>query len=597
MDANKAMKTAVQTARGLSYTTSKFTIIKDWRIAVLHIGLSLAIVIGLIFQLIGNKSFLLTEVPLGTVTSWSSASDTAKYTGQKTFSAIQNEWTTADRCSDLNAYKFEYDADFNYDSPICSYMSPDELVKKKFDGGLHLATHIHYRKTLRVPDATATTAADCAATAPNSFNNASQTAGDAVTTFGNGICKYSSAQNLLPLGIEGMNFNIIPGYDTTSKNYAGVKPKTYVRRKGEDADVYTFEAGSNIALDVAQLMDLAGLDLDKTWDQQPNGFKPSDSEKGYGTSASAYPTVRLTGSRIMIDIKYYNYELDDVTSTEMGTDDVYAIVEVSGKVQWESRGQSITYRTQHDKWNSPFNKDGQPNGAFEDFYVYGINIDVTSSGIVAKFDIMLFINTVIAALVLLGTAKSICDVVATKLLGVKSQLFTKFMREEVDLERECARFAVQALVATHFFKQKDIDGSGNLDLEEIQQMLHGAFSKEAFAVATEGLDPEDKKYKKLMKSVLDDDEISALALYLMRCVDPERAKHKLEGTELQIEDIAGKSVNLNDFISIFTEDNMDISTMRTIITQTSLDDQVAAAGTGYKPEEKKESKFFANPFV
>lgn len=595
MDANKAMKTAVQTARGLSYTTSKFTIIKDWRIAVLHIGLSLAIVIGLIFQLIGNKSFLLTEVPLGTVTSWSSASDTAKYTEQKTFSAIQNEWTTADRCSNLDVYKFEYDADFNYDSPICSFMSPDELVKKKFDGGLHLATHIHYRKTLREPAANLA-ACQTGTNIPDGFN-AANTAGDAVTTFGNGICKYSSSQNLLPLGIEGMNFNIIPGYDTTSKNYAGVKPKTYVRRKGEDADVYTFEAGSNIALDVKQLMDLAGLDLDKTWDQQPNGFKPSESEKGYGTSASAYPTVRLTGSRIMIDIKYYNYELDDLTTTEIGTDDVYAIVEVSGKVQWESRGQSITYRTQYNQWDSPFNKLGQPNGAFEDFYVYGINIDVTSSGIVAKFDIMLFINTVIAALVLLGTAKSICDVVATKLLGVKSQLFTKFMREEVDLERECARFAVQALVATHFFKQKDIDGSGNLDLEEIQQMLHGAFSKEAFAVATEGLDPEDKKYKKLMKSVLDDDEISALALYLMRCVDPDRAKHKLEGTELQIEDIAGKSVNLNDFISIFTEDNMDISTMRTIITQTSLDDQVAAAGTGYKPEEKKESKFFANPFV
>ena len=92
-------------------------------------------------------------------------------------------------------------------------------------------------------------------------------------------------------------------------------------------------------------------------------------------------------------------------------------------------------------------------------------------------------------------------------------------------------------------------------------MLHGAFSKEAFAVATEGLSSEDPKYKKLMKSVLDDDEIQALALYLMRCVDPDRAKHKLEGTELGIEDIAGKSVNLNDFIGIFTEDNMDIATM------------------------------------
>ena len=117
---------------------------------------------------------------------------------------------------------------------------------------------------------------------------------------------------------------------------AGVKPKTYVRRKGNDANVYTFDAGSNIALDVAQLMDLAGLDLDKTWDAQPNGYKPADSEKGYGSSANAYPTLRLTGARIMIDIKYYNYELDDPTTTEMGTDEVYAVVEVGvgGELEW-----------------------------------------------------------------------------------------------------------------------------------------------------------------------------------------------------------------------------------------------------------------------
>ena len=39
-------------------------------------------------------------------------------------------------------------------------------------------------------------------------------------------------------------------------------------------------------------------------------------------------------------------------------------------------------------------------------------------------------------------------------LGVKSTLYIKFMKEEVDLERECARYAIQALVATHFFRQK-----------------------------------------------------------------------------------------------------------------------------------------------
>ena len=101
------------------------------------------------------------------------------------------------------------------------------------------------------------------------------------------------------------------------------------RRKGNDANVYTFEAGSNIALDVAQLMDLAGLDLDKTWDKQPNGHVPAASSKGYGSSADAWPTLRLSGARLMIDIKYYNYELDDPTTTEMGTDDVYAVVEVA----------------------------------------------------------------------------------------------------------------------------------------------------------------------------------------------------------------------------------------------------------------------------
>ena len=71
-----------------------------------------------------------------------------------------------------SAYKFEYDADFNYNNPICSYMSPDELVKKKFDGGLHLATHNHYRKPLRVP---AASKAACPDPVPNNFNDTTAT--------------------------------------------------------------------------------------------------------------------------------------------------------------------------------------------------------------------------------------------------------------------------------------------------------------------------------------------------------------------------------------------------------------------------------------
>ena len=241
----------------------------------------------------------------------------------------------------------------------------------------------------------------------------------------------------------------------------------------------------------------------------------------------------------MIDIKYYNYELDDPTTTEMGTDDVYAVVEVSGKVQWESRGQDIRYRNEFNAWDSPFNKLGQPNGAFEDFYVYGINIDVTSSGIVAKFDIMLFINTVIAA-PSCSNRKIHLRHRGYQFTGVKSQLFSKFMREEVDLERECARGSRCRHSSQRTSSSRRTPTAAEISIsEEIVQMLHGRIQQGGRRRATEGLSSEDPKYKKLMKSVLDDDEILALALYLMRCVDPDRAKHKLEGTELGIEDIAG----------------------------------------------------------
>lgn len=54
---------------------------------------------------------------------------------------------------------------------------------------------------------------------------------------------------------------------------------------------------------------------------------------------------------------------------------------------------------------------------------------------------------------LLRTWRTQC-VLYPKGLGVKSKLYSKFMKEEVDLERECARYAIQALVATHFFRSK-----------------------------------------------------------------------------------------------------------------------------------------------
>ena len=44
----------------------------------------------------------------------------------------------------------------------------------------------------------------------------------------------------------------------------------------------------------------------------------------------------------------------------------------------------------------------------------GINVDISSTGNLARFNFPLFMNAVIAGLVFLGTAKTICDLVATQ---------------------------------------------------------------------------------------------------------------------------------------------------------------------------------------
>jgi hypothetical protein len=376
---------------------------------------------------------------------------------------------------------------------------------------------------------------------------------------------------------QGINVEILHAYDTLSSTYTGANPKTYVRRKGQTSDYLTF-SGSAIKLAVKDLLFIAGVDLDTPYDAQPSGYNPPTGLQGVGTSSGKFPYPRLTGVRLLVEIKYYNYRLDQTesNSAEIGTNSIYAIVEVSPTYSWTSRGQDITYRTSPTDWTAPFTAAGTPQGGMEDMYVYGINVDISSTGNVAQFNFQLFIQTVIGGLVFLGTAKTVCDLVATQGLGVKSKLYNKFMREEVDLERECARFAIQALVATHFFHSKDEDGTGTLDLHEVQNMLREMFVKLPTDEGSEKADTGSNGDG--TEDVLSDSEISSLALYILRSCDENRKENRLAGKEsANMNDLAESSINLAEFISIFTEDNIDIKTLKQIVALTDLDEQVHAA--------------------
>lgn len=87
---------------------------------------------------------------------------------------------------------------------------------------------------------------------------------------------------------------ILHAYDTVSGIYSGANPKTYIRRKGETSNYATF-SGSAIKLAMKDLLHIAGVDLDKPYDDQPNAYNPPVGLQGVGTSVGKYPYPRLSG--------------------------------------------------------------------------------------------------------------------------------------------------------------------------------------------------------------------------------------------------------------------------------------------------------------
>jgi len=67
-----AKQAAARIVRGLAYTTSKFTRIKDWRLAVFFYFCQLAVLVGIVASLILGKTFLALEVPIGVISSYAS---------------------------------------------------------------------------------------------------------------------------------------------------------------------------------------------------------------------------------------------------------------------------------------------------------------------------------------------------------------------------------------------------------------------------------------------------------------------------------------------------------------------------------------------
>jgi len=549
----------------LSYLTEKRTLIRDWRLALLYYALLGLVTAYVVTSLVNGKSYIMTEVPTGVASAWGS--------GGEEFYKLQKEWdTTSVHCNATGTgkYMFNYSASYVYDNVNCGYFNAAEMISKLPSGNvMFFATHAHQSLAARYK-ATEVVAADGTLTYTWPEAAMESNFGEAAQQVVDGRCTHLKENNYIIPGMEGSTMAFDHSYDTNSGEYSGTKPKTYVQKKDSDVNEYEFAPGQSVQLTMKQWLELAGVDLDKPFDQQPGNFEGTlegltgggADYSGTGTalnSAGKYPYPRLSGVRLNILVRYFNYDLHKKVHTEMGDDDVYAIVTVSPVLGWFSKGQEITYRSNPTDLTDPIDAaDGAPEGYYQDMYKYGILFDIQQTGLVGALDPVFIILTLTSGLVLLGVAGTIVNLLAKFGLGDLSKTYKSFIQEECDIQLEAARYTAQSIVASRAFKVADKDGEGQLDFAELKGVVTSCFSDQFASTNSKS---------KLQKELFSDEEIHSMTLFLMRAADPHLADRIMEGREKNVAELEASTLSLNQWQELSTSDYIDHDSLKNIIAK------------------------------
>lgn len=545
----------------LSYLTEKRTLIRDWRLALLYYALLGLVTAYVVTSLVNGKSYIMTEVPTGVASAWGS--------GGEEFYNLQKEWSEGNQCTEdgRKKYMFNYSASYVYNNVNCGYFNAAEMISKLPSGNvMFFATHAHQSLVARYK--ATTTDGGLTYTCPEAAMESNF--GEAAQQVVDGRCTHLKENNYIIPGMEGSTMAFDHSYDTTSGDYSGTKPKTYVQKKDSDVNEYEFAPGQSVQLTMKQWLELAGVDLDKPFDQQPGNFEGTlegltgggADYSGTGTalnSAGKYPYPRLSGVRLNILVRYFNYDLHKKVHTEMGDDDVYAIVTVSPVLGWFSKGQEITYRSNPTDLTDPIDAaDGQPDGYYQDMYKYGILFDIQQTGLVGALDPVFIILTLTSGLVLLGVAGTIVNLLAKFGLGDLSKTYKSFIQEECDIQLEAARYTAQSIVASRAFKVADKDGEGQLDFAELKGVVTSCFSDQFASTHSKS---------KLQKELFSDEEIHSMTLFLMRAADPHLADRIMEGREKNVAELEASTISLNEWQELSTSDYIDHDSLKNIISK------------------------------
>ena len=541
---NPAWKWIRSNVMNMTYRTEKLTVLRDWKLALLNYALQILVVIWVIYSLFNEKTYIEREVPTGVVSSWGLGG--SEYNDKQL--AIYNN--NPSFCDNLVNYAFNYSADWYYKIPICAYYTGAELISKLPTGNVMFFT-THIAETLRQRYTKPETGC---LMEPNGIKECKLIMDQ---------CIHTMEANFLAVGIEDSIFAFNHYFDSSIDS--GPKPITYIRKEGSDENLYTFDQGESVRLKISEWLDIAGVELDKRLDEQSPEFANDIAGfNGAGDDIDKYPYLRTSGVRLNIKVKYHNYNLHK-DNINIGSKDTYAIINVEPKIGWFSKGDEIYYKqlpnvTMFDI-NNPVNlTTGQPNGIYVDFYRYGILIDIQQSGIVGEVNYVFVLLQLTSGLVLLGVASSIVGFVAKFLMGDISPVYKSIIQEEFDPVNEAAQYAAQACVASKVFKEADDDGKGDLDFEELRNLVKNCFAK------TYTSEHEDNNSTGSDNTeTFTHDDVTAMTYYLMRAADPKLKERILYKTEKTLDELKESVITLHEWQELCVAGVLERKKMQKII--------------------------------
>eukprot|EP00210_Caulerpa_lentillifera_P001296 g1249.t1 len=530
-----------------NFTANKYVLIKDWRLGVVLRCLQVAILIYVFVDIFQEASYLNFEVPTGSVTVWPdglSMEEKFKDFARQREAALGDNLTY---CKHPEYYELDWSGVHHGDFQ-CSFLEAASL----FVNGESQAFVTTSMRVEKLHYYSKPVNAEC-----------SDIEGTRLTGSLTDICAYTEAQSYFPVGPENVTLNFIHGYRTSSiVDKKGSLPRTIIKSPGFSDNQLEIKAGKEIKLTLKQLLDIAGIDLDKRLNEQDNN-PCSDTSQGNSTNGRVeYPRGRLSGLILQLTFNYYTRKLAPEAykkDTGENSEAVVCILEVVPQNRWSLLGSDIRYMM--NKPSDPLfittdhvgrvaNDDQELLASRTDFQRNGVALVFTTSGSIGRFDFGALINALVAGSVLLAVAQMITTYIAIYALGLSSQLYKAFMMETVDWRQEYARYAAQAIVAGHAFMQYDDNRSMKLDRKEIFDVL-----------------------KKLMSK--DDDmenwQLAALADFLMRQGDKGADTHK--GRFDATHKVRENYIDIEEWIDIFTEEKATWPLLQRLIEEEYPDEE------------------------